>query len=183
MKKGLLLLAAALFAFAAVNAQTDDKSGKKERKTSKVGSFLKKTVEASTGLNVSDEVYITMENKRLNDKIDLGFVGCYGDSKTGDVYMVVTAKMKTDRIKVYINTENAATAKGKMYNTGSNCSTVDVEYAKNIAVEVNMEKRPLLNVPTSVKQLEDVKLRVQIGGDSDYYHLHNVAVQWDVKPE
>ena len=124
-----------------------------------------------------------MENKRLNDKIDLSFVGCYGDSKTGDVYMVVTAKMKTDRIKVYINTENAATAKGKMYNTGDNYSNVDVEYAKNIAVEVNMEKRPLLNVPTSVKQLEDVKLRVQIGGDSDYYHLHNVAVQWDVKPE
>ena len=183
MKKVLLLVVTALFVCSAAYSQTEDKTAKKEKKTSKFGSFVKKTVEASTGLNDSDEVYSTMVNKRQSDKIDLGFVGCYGDSKTGEVYMVITAKMKIDRIKVYINTENAATAKGKMYNTGDNYSNVDVEYAKNIPVEVNMSARPLLNVPESVTQLEDVKVRVQVGGDHDYYHFHNVPIQWDVRPE
>ena len=183
MKLRLILVIAALLVFGGAYAQTDNKSAKKEKKTSKVGSFLKKTVEASTGLNVSDEVYITMENNRQKDNIDLGFVGCYGDSKTGEVYMVITAKMKIDQKKVYVNTVSAVTSKGKVYNTGDNYSNVDVEYAKNIPVEVNMSARPLLNVPESVTQLEDVKVRVQVGGDHDYYHFHNVPIQWDVKPE
>ncbi|MBQ9254646.1 MAG: hypothetical protein IJ180_07740 [Bacteroidales bacterium] len=181
MKKGLLLLMATLLVIGGANAQNN--KDKKEKKTSKVGSFLKKTVESTTGLNVSDEVYITMESGEHKNKIDLGFVGCYGDSHTGEVYMVITAKMKIDRIKVYISQHSAATSKGKMYNIGDNYNNVDVEYMKNIATEVNLDVTPLLNVPNSVTQFEDVKLRVQVGGDTDSYHFHNVPILWDVKPE
>ncbi|MDY6423868.1 MAG: hypothetical protein SPL06_03830 [Bacteroidales bacterium] len=48
---------------------------------------------------------------------------------------------------------------------------------------MNLEKTPLKNVPSSVKQLEDVKCRVQIDGDTDSYHFHNVLILWDQKPE
>ena len=54
MKKAVLLIMTALFVCSAAYSQTDAKTVKKQKKTSKVGSFLKKTVESSTGLNVSD---------------------------------------------------------------------------------------------------------------------------------
>ena len=60
---------ATLLVIGSANAQNNKE--KKEKKISKVGSFLKKTVESTTGLNVSDEVYITMESGEHKNKIDL----------------------------------------------------------------------------------------------------------------
>lgn len=186
MKKLFLFSIVMLLSFGVTFSQNN----KKEKKSSKAGSFLekaekkvKKTEKKVANLADLDKVSITMENKKLNDKVSFEFVGCYGDSQSGDVYMVIKGKIKIDKSKMFVTQQLGVTSKGKIYNIGDNFNSGEFQVVKGVAVEMNLEKTPLKNVPSSVKQLEDVKCRVQIDGDTDSYHFHNVPILWDQKPE
>ncbi len=186
MKKLFLFSVVMLLALDVAFSQNNNN----EKKSSKVGSFLnkaerelKKTEKKVDKHADLGKVSITMENKRLNDKVSFEFVGCYGDSQSGDVYMVIKGKMKIDRSKIFVTQQLGVTSKGKMYNIGDNFNSGEFQVVKDVAVEMNLEKTPLKNIPSSVEQLEDVKCRVQIDGDTDSYHFHNVPILWDQKPE
>ena len=124
MKKIILFAIASCLICNLSFSQTDEK---KEKKASKLGSFLKKTVEATTGLNVSDEIYMTQENNKLVGEADIGFVGCYGDSKTGNVYLVLTVNFHNDDGKFSLSIPAAVSSKGKVYKNDKSLTDIGIE--------------------------------------------------------
>lgn len=178
MKKIILFTIASCLICNLSFSQTDEK---KEKKASKLGSFLKKTVEATTGLNVSDEIYMTQENNKLVGEADIGFVGCYGDSKTGNVYLVLTVNFHNDDGKFSLSIPAAVSSKGKVYK---NDKSLTFETVKGVPVELNTEKAPIKNVPASLKHFESIKIYTHlVGRIVEHIYLHNVPILWDEKPE
>ena len=112
-------------------------------------------MEATTGLNVSDEIYMTQENNKLVGEADIGFVGCYGDSKTGNVYLVLTVNFHNDDGKFSLSIPAAVSSKGKVYK---NDKSLTFETVKGVPVELNTEKAPIKNVPASLKHFESIKI-------------------------
>ena len=84
--------------FNPVMAQDDNggqQSEKKEKKKSKFGSFIRKVGEATTGINMSDEL-ITAMPMELKMHLKVSEVTAVGDPATGSVLVTVTVVTSED---------------------------------------------------------------------------------------
>lgn len=126
-----------------------------------------------------NNVIITKEpsyNGKVEHTFDLNFVGCYGDSKTNKVYLVIKVKdLESD--KIYIGKTKAVTSKGKLYTSG--CGDNRYDCIKDFDTEINLEKCAIEGVPTTVTDFADFQVSVK----NITCHFRNVPILWDVKPE
>lgn len=179
----MAVLAALTFAAAPLRAQSDNpdqKIEKKEKKKSKLGSFIRNTVEANTGLNVSNEVYITFEEGdrgiAMRETMDIEFVNCTGNPTTGKVWVTLRVRVK-DGEKAFVKLDNATTSDGKTFESGKSLPT-EFPAAKNQWTEVVLDDSPL-EVPVGLKGFETMRFVSKYG---QQFWLHNVAITW-VAPE
>lgn len=179
----MAVLAALTLAAAPVRAQSDNpeqKIEKKDKKMPKLGSFVRKTVEANTGLNVSDEVYITYEEGNrgtaMRETMDIEFVNCTGNPATGKVWVTLRVRVK-DGEKAFVKLDNGTTSDGKIFESGKSLPT-EFPAAKNQWVEVVLDDSPL-EVPTDLNGFETMKFVSKYG---QLFWLHNVKITW-VAPE
>lgn len=175
MKKHIIFIMAMVLSCGLVFAQENPK---KEKKKSKVGSFLRKVGETSTGINMSNELYITSENAWEDIEVELS--GCYGNSQSGEVYMVITVKSGKNR-HLSVSPKTAVNAKGKIYEVKDRFSSqIYKDVIKDILTEYNLEELAFINVPATLPSFEAVQIKI----DKGTYTFHNVPIQWDItQPE
>lgn len=179
----MAILAALTLAAAPVCAQSDNpgqKTETKEKKKSKIGSFIRNTVEAKTGLNVSNEVYITYEEGNrgtaMRETMDIEFVNCTGNPATGKVWVTLRVRVK-DGNYAMVKLENGTTADGKIFESGKSLPT-KFPVAEKQWTEVVLDDSPL-EVPTDLEGFESMRF-VSVYGQQ--FWLHNVKISW-VAPE
>lgn len=128
MKKNIvkpmaLMLVAAFLALEAqpLMAQNDNsgqQTEKKEKKKSKFGSFIRKVGEATTGINMSDELMVKMPLE-LKMHVKVGEVTAVGDPASGQVLITVSVVTTEDARfncgSVDLNGDKCMDSKGKEY--------------------------------------------------------------------
>lgn len=75
-----------------------EQQSKPEKKKSKVGSFLRKVGESTTGINMSNEAFVAM-NLDAQKLIDMEVMSCVRDSATNMVVLALGVKAKQDGVK------------------------------------------------------------------------------------
>ncbi len=148
MKRVFLFVIAAILSFGAVNAQSEEV----------------KIIPSASALKANN--------------VEIEFRGCYGDSQSSMVYMVIAVKVSEDWNRVYAKHLLGVTAKGKSYQTCTSSSPF-YEVIKDFPVEINMSKTALEGVPKEVSVFAAIKPQIA----NNEYTFTNVPIQWDVKPE
>ncbi len=178
MKKNILkaVTLAVLLSFGTLNAQTiEKKSIEKTKGTKTLNRDLKKKSAASMteGVEIVPSATALKENN-----VEVELRGCYGDSQSGLVYMVIAVKALKDWQHVYAKHILGVTSKGKSYKSCTSSSS-SFEVIKDFPVEINMSKTSLEGVPAEVEAFAAIKTQIA----NNEYIFKNVPIQWDVKPE
>jgi hypothetical protein len=193
MKKVLLMLFLATFvasscAVAQNTSNAETKKEEKEKKPSKIGSFIKKAGEQATGLNLTDEPFIVNPNSM---DFDAEFVGAYGNSGTGNVTIIFKVKNKTSAASAAFGgstggkgNTTAFDTKGKTYSAYSGDSK-RYDTAKGIWTEVTLDgKYSFEKVPSDLKAFELINMSFYFDAKvRGILEFRNIPIQWDVVPE
>ena len=162
------------------NQQTEQNSQKKK---SKFGSFVRKVGEASTGINMSNEMFIV---NPANSYVDIQLVGCYGDSKTQRVNLIFTAKSKSGDYNSarFGGSTEAYDAKGNSFKEYDSVGE-SVSLPANVPVKYTIKR--IEKVPSTLQAFELISSKWYLdAGHHDQgkskIEFRNVPIQWDVTP-
>ena len=178
--------------FNPVMAQDDNggqQSEKKEKKKSKFGSFIRKVGEATTGINMSDEL-ITAMPMELKMHLKVSEVTAVGDPATGSVLVTVTVVTSEDARLLLGQTmrksDKAVDSKGKEYVVDGIWQGVDGQENTHKGI-AHAYQYVAYNYPADEKQIELLPL------DYGYYasgyktttidtheniQLRNIDIEW-----
>nr|WP_321358791.1 hypothetical protein [uncultured Draconibacterium sp.] len=167
----IMVLVASLCAVTTVFGQDNTKHKKK----SKFGSFMKKVGEATTGINMTDELFMV---NSLSSTFKVEFVSCTGSSaaQTFDVVLKITNKATNERLCVGGSCTGNTTAidsEGNSYKSAY-CAGDCKDFPTNVPVKVNISFEKIL---PDVSYLESLKFNI---GDKGEVEIRNIPVQWDV---
>lgn len=153
-------------------------------KKAKIGSFLRKVGEQTTGINMSNEFFIV--NPAKSD-VDIQLVGCYGNSGTRTATLIFTAKALHQEYPnaVFGGSTKAYDAKGKLYDKCQKAG-YNITLPSGIAVPYGIEG--IKNVSPELKQFEIIRLSWYLDSENHFIkdnplEFRNVPIQWDVDPE
>lgn len=162
------------------NQQTEQGSQKKK---SKFGSFVRKVGEASTGINMSNEMFIV---NPASSYVDIQLVGCFGNSNTQQVELVFTAKSKSSDYNSarFGGSSQAYDTKGnifKEYHSGGESAPLPA------GVPVKYTIKRIEKVPSTLQAFELISSKWYLdAGHHDQgkskIEFRNVPIQWDVTP-
>jgi len=181
MKQIVLIILFSVLNMALCLGQNENASGKKK---SKIGSFLKNTVEATTNLNVSNETFIVNPIPGFTFQ----YVSCTGNSSTQKVSFVFVLKHSIENQKVELGGGTCTDGQGKTYRVYSSVefsSSSRQDVRTGIPLRVTYEFEGVL---PSVKQMEIFTFKVQTMGantaNKGYdVEFRNVPINWDPKEE
>lgn len=129
-------------------------------------------------IDYTGKTFVTYDEYAVKERMEVEFGGCYGDSQSGDVYLVLSIKAKEGN-EVYLGATKAITPKGKTYEGVSSAGYKTRSVMKNRFIEVSLENTPIKGVPASVERFD----LIELNSGGYLFNLHNVPIQWDVKPE
>lgn len=181
-------------------AQTDKKAT--EKKSSKLGSMIRKVGEAATGINMSNETFVSM-NFDAQKLIAMEVISCVGDSKTGQVQLTLAVKAKQEGVKTNLgkscgngNQEcvMAYDTKGNSFEGRELGTYTEVaaqrENPMNIPVHYSFG---FTNIPASLTDIEMVRVEFYIAAKSgnvgsnmsnvEPIQVRNIPILWDVEEE
>jgi hypothetical protein len=179
MKKNILLMTLALFLAGSAIAQND--TVKEKKAPGKFGSFIRKAGEVTTGINMSDEIFIRTPFKMYADVV---FVGCYGNSATNTVKFIFTVKSKSIKFKdaclvCRFDKNRAYDVKGNFYYlTGLPKSAGGYPEGVLVRRELVFDK-----IPSSLTHFELINLdwRYDTSEGLEGFEFRNIPIQWDVE--
>lgn len=188
-----LLCAAPLTVCAQEEQQTETSAQQQEpkKKKSKFGSILRKMGEATTGINMSNELF-TVIPPVVKRNFDIEVVGCYGDRDSETVTLIFIAKSKKAkadfRVGSIYGSDKAYDSKGTTFDrTGTRQVSQDCPVGVPVKYELAFK-----GVPGTLKALELISLNWWMSAGSDKGHsnsdtpnmeFRNVPILWDVVPE
>lgn len=172
MKKAILLALAAMCVSALAFAQEPEAQPEKEKKKGGFMKALKKGVESTTGLRVSDEalfVYPTIGEWKMS------VVSCIGDPQTGAVQLVVKyTRLTGDANKsVWSNLREAKVTGGDALTIDRRAADPLYTFEANKPVDVVYQM--ILGVPADTKTI-DVKFN--IGTFDEMFEARRIPVEW-----
>lgn len=151
-------------------------SGKEEKKKSKFGSFIKKVGEATTGINMTNEMFIVNPDPL---KLDIEFVECKGNTSGQYFEVVLKIKNKSTNDRLYVGAMGSTKAfdsDGNSYETTFS-SGKDYDIPTNVPVKVSVK---YVKVLPSVAHLELINVGTMKNGVKyGVIELHNVPVVWE----
>lgn len=192
IKVGALALVAVLALNASpLRAQSDQpeqKTEKKEKKKSKFGSFIRKVGEATTGINMSDELIIDLPLE-LRKYIAVEEVTAVGDKATGVVLVTCTVKPREQAKLLFGGSsiggkEVAYDSKGNKYAV----KRVDADdHYTVIPAGTPYKYQFAMQVPTELEAIEMLYLNYIYEGSAQFgsyqeadmhVQLRNIAIEW-----
>ena len=169
MKKVVLLSVLAVFCMAgnAFGQSTE----KNEKKKSKLGSFIRKVGESTTGINMSNETFVAMDFD-AQKLIELEVLSCKRDSTTQAVLLTLGVKARQNGIKTALgkpcgsgNEEcvNAYDAKGNLY-VGQEVGTfTQISGPKENPVGIPVKYEFVFSdLPTTLSSIEVVQIEFYV---------------------
>lgn len=174
-----------IFLLLAISVAIPTISVAQEKKKSKFGSFMRKMGESTTGINMTDEPFIT---NPVSDQLDLQIIGCYGDSASRQVQLVlmVTSKKSTFEAAVIGGGTEAYDTKGNVFKEYSS-SGDDALLPLGIPVRYTIKR--IEKVPPTLKAFELIRAKYYLnagnhsGGQKKMIELHNIPIQWNKDPD
>jgi len=174
----------------------------KTKKKSKFGSFIRNVGEATTGINMSDETFVSL-NIDAQKMIEIGVVSCIGDSKTQTVTLTLYVKAKADGTQTDLGkscghngNDNCVTAYDAKGNTYS--GTEVGEYTK-IGSKENPTGIPVQyqfvfsDIPATLKQIEVVMVEFYTLNPNNHLgsnmssvnpiQIRNIPIEWGTAAE
>jgi len=200
MKRVIVMIILAVFTAGAAMAQNDSVPADGKKKGG-FGSFVKRIGEQTTGINMSDETFAVLP-ARAKQLIGVEVVSCIGDSKSGDVLLILAVKAKQNNVKTNLGKScgngnqkciTGYDTKGKTFEgkaVGS-FSEVFADKENPVGIPVQYEFN-FSSVPSTLKAIEVVHVEFAISGaanvhsgmsDIEPIQVRNIPIQWDVEAE
>lgn len=195
MKKAVVLSVLAIFCMTgSIFGQTTEK---KEKKTSKLGSLVRKVGEAATGINMSNETFavIPFEAQAL---IDMEVVSCVGNSNTQDVVLTLAVKAKKDGVKTALGkscgngNQECVTgydAKGGTYEGREIGSFTEISGPKENPAGIPISYSfGFSSIPSTLQSIEVVQVEFYVYADKNVgsnmsnikpIQVRNIAITWE----
>lgn len=201
MKKLILVVLSCAFlmpVFAQDDASANDagevKKEKKEKKPSKVGNFLRRVGESTTGINMSNETFVAIAFE-AQQMVDFAVQSCTGDPNTGTVLLTLTAKAKKNGVKTNlgkrVNNSDYVTAydaKGATFEGKEVGSYTEIGRKDNPAGVPVQYQFVFSDVPTTVAQIEVVQVEFYIDSNDNHIgsnmssvepmQVRNIPIAW-----
>lgn len=171
------------------DGKSSKKGKKKEKKPSKFGNFMRRLGESATGINMSNELFISVDPKaRLY--ADILLIECTGDPQTGNVVLTLGVKAKQNGVTTTLGKKGggqdavqAFDAKGNTFECSilSDCSRVDCPAGVPVQFKYAFQ-----NVPASLPVIECVTMDYRISGEDGFVgtgdggpmQIRNIPIAW-----
>ncbi len=186
MKKVILMLVIAMFTAGSVVAQNDSIPGDGKKKGGKFSSFIKRTGERATGINMTDEPFVV---NPLKSAVEVEFVGAYGDPSTGKVSVVFKVMNKTYAKTMNfggsLNRTAAFDKSGKTYKPYNSQGPIGEDTPKGIWIEVRcVGGDAFSDVPETLAAFELINMYCYVDANNrGLIEFRNIPIQWGVAPE
>ncbi|MBP3764113.1 MAG: hypothetical protein J6I49_09620 [Bacteroidales bacterium] len=177
------------------SAQSDkpeQKTEKKEKKKSKFGSFVRRVGEATTGINMSDELMVNMPME-LKMHVKVGEVTAVGDPASGQVLITVTVTTTEDARfncgSVDLNGDKCLDAKGREYKVNG-LWRADAENAQTKKGIPHTYQYVAYGIPTDLTSIELLPLGYgyYAGGfktttidTHEVINIRNIPIEWSAQ--
>lgn len=186
--KRVIILAMCALLLSTVSAQNEPK----EKKQSKFGSFIRRVGESATGINMSNELFVSFDMK-AQTAAQILEVACEGNPASGELLVTILAKAKKNGTTMELGSGDsfAADAKGNRYtivprtskSTGHLDLMVDVPTRYEFIVK---------DVPTALTAIELLSIGFyivtpdfRIGSNAagvELMQIRNIPIKWKEMP-
>lgn len=187
MRRILLLLICTLL-LSSVSAQDQPK----EKKQSKFGSFIRRVGESATGINMSNELFVSFDMK-AQTAAQILEVACEGNPASSELLVTILAKAKKNGATMGLGSSRddfAADAKGNRFsvNARNNKSKGHLDLLVDVPTRYEFVVK---DVPADLAVLEVLSLgfyiitpdfRISDGPEIEPVQIRNIPIKWETMP-